>query len=55
MTAKAERKKKPALPKARRVWEISPETRVKPSEKIYRRGKTKKSWVEDIDWFGGVF
>ena len=48
------RKKKPSLPKVRRVWEIRPETRVKPSGKVYNRPKAKKppSWVNDVDWFG---
>jgi hypothetical protein len=46
-------KKKAALPKPRHVWQISPKTRVKPSEKIYSREKgKKKTWADDVDWFG---
>ena len=48
-------KKKPKLPKPRGVWEINPKTRVKPSEKIYKRSeekKKKKTWVDKISWFG---
>lgn len=54
MTAKR-KKKKPTLPKPRHVWEIKPTTRVKPSEKIYRRSEEKKkkpSWMDALDWFG---
>ena len=48
------KKKRPSLPKARHVWEINPKTRVKPSEKSYKRspGKKKKDWVDQLDWFG---
>jgi len=47
------RKKKPALPKIRHTWQIQPTTRVKPSEKIYRRPQQKKkNWTDDIGWFG---
>lgn len=48
------RKKKPVLPKPRRVWKIQPATRVKPSGKIYNRTKSKKrpGWVGKVDWFG---
>ncbi len=53
MTRKT-RKKNPALPKPRHVWQINPKTRAKPSEKIYKRSeeKKKKSWTDEIDWFG---
>lgn len=54
MTAKR-KKKKPSLPKPRHVWEIKPGTRVKPSEKIYRRSDEKKkkpAWIDSLDWFG---
>ncbi len=53
MTAK--KKKKPEIPKPRGVWQINPKTRVTPSAKIYKRSKEKpkkKSWVDDIHWFG---
>ncbi len=49
------RTKKPSLPKVRHTWKIKPQTRVKPSEKIYTRPKEKKklkSWVDDVSWFG---
>jgi len=47
------RKRKPSVPKVRHTWKIKPQTRVKPSEKIYRRTKRKKkSWVDDVGWFG---
>lgn len=49
------KKKKSSLPKARHTWKIKPQTRVKPSEKIYRRSKDKKktrSWVDNVNWFG---
>ena len=49
------KKKKSSLPKIRRTWEIKPETRVKPSEKIYRRSGQKKKtpgWADLVDWFG---
>jgi len=49
------KKKKPGLPKPRGVWEINPKTRIKPSGKVYKRSeekKKKKSWVDDISWFG---
>lgn len=49
------RRKKPALPKVRHTWKIKPQTRVKPSEKIYKRSAQKKkakSWVDDVRWFG---
>ena len=54
MTEKRKKRKAPSSPKPRHVWKIRPETRVKPSQKIYRRGKTKKSWVEDVNWFGDL-
>lgn len=47
-------KKKPSLPKPRKVWAINPKSRVKPSDKIYKRQKAKKkekNWVEELlDW-----
>lgn len=49
------KKGKPSPPQVRHTWKIRPETRVKLSEKIYRRQKEKKkakSWVDDINWFG---
>ncbi|MBI4115334.1 MAG: hypothetical protein HY447_02030 [Candidatus Omnitrophica bacterium] len=49
------KKKKPALPKVRHTWKIKPETRVKPSGKIYHRSGEKKklpTWVNDVDWYG---
>ncbi len=48
------KKKKPSLPKVRRVWKIKPATQVKPSGKIYRRSDEKKkpSWASNVDWFG---
>ncbi len=49
------KKKKSNVPKPRHVWQIKPETRVKPSEKIYRRPKQKRKkprWVDDVDWYG---
>ena len=49
------KKKKPLPPKVRHTWKISPKTRVKPSNKIYRRAndkKKKRSWVDDVSWFG---
>ena len=53
MTAK--KKKRSTLPKPRHTWKIKPQTRVKPSGKIYRRPDEKKkrpSWVNKVDWFG---
>ncbi len=50
-------KKKSGMPKPRNVWEINPKTRVKPSEKVYKRQAEKKkakSWIENICWFGEV-
>jgi len=49
------KKKKPSPPKLRHVWEINPKTRVKASDKAYKRSeekKKKKTWVDEIDWFG---
>lgn len=49
------KKKTPSPPKARHTWKIRPETRVKPSGKIYRRPAQKKKasgWAAWIDWFG---
>ncbi len=49
------KRKKKSLPKPRHVWKINPKTRVKPSKKNYRRSKEKrkkKSWIDDIYWFG---
>ena len=49
------RKPKKTKPKPRGVWKINPKTRVKESAKIYRRSKEKKkkkSWVDEIGWFG---
>ena len=49
------KKKKKALPKPRHVWGINPKTRVKPSDKSYKRSeekKKKKSWLDDLYWFG---
>ena len=49
------KKKITPLPKPRSVWEINPKTRVTPSAKIYKRSaekKKKKSWVDEIRWFG---
>ena len=49
------RPKKLSPPKPRHVWGIHPKTRVKPSEKTYRRPREKKkaqSWIDKIDWFG---
>ncbi len=53
MTAK--KKKEKPLPKPRHVWEINPRERVEPSAKIYKRSeekKKKKTWVDDVSWFG---
>lgn len=45
--------KKPKLPQVRHTWKIKPQSRIKTSAKIYRRTKgKKKSWVDDIGWFG---
>jgi hypothetical protein len=35
-------KKRNPLPKIRRSWKVKPATRVKPSDKLYRRGRRKK-------------
>jgi hypothetical protein len=51
----ARKKKDPTPPKVRHTWKIRPQTRVKPSTKVYRRSseKWKKPiWVDPIDWFG---
>mgnify|MGYP001564342851 CR=1 FL=1 len=48
------RKKKPSAPKPRHVWRINPKTRVKKSEKSYKRGREKKrekSWLDELDLF----
>ena len=53
----AGKKKKARPPKVRHVWKIRPETRVKPSEKIYRRSKEKikkPSGFDKIGWFGEI-
>ena len=50
------KKKKPAeMPKPRHGWAINPKTRVKPSEKVYKRSESKKkarTWIDDVHWFG---
>ena len=50
------KKKRPSpVPKPRHTWKINPETRVKPSEKIYHRPDEKKkqpTWLNELDWFG---
>ena len=49
------KKKKAPLPKPRHGWAINPKTRVKPSEKTYKRSEEKKkekSWTDEISWFG---
>lgn len=52
MTASKKKKKLP-LPKVRHTWKIRPATRVKLSGKIYRRpAQKKKTWVDDVNWFG---
>jgi len=39
------KKKKPKRPKPRHVWGLNPKTRVKTSEKIYKRAREKqKKW-----------
>ncbi|MDD5217138.1 MAG: hypothetical protein PHN49_10365 [Candidatus Omnitrophica bacterium] len=40
MTKKKTRRLSPSKP--RRTWRINPKTRVKPSDKIYRRAKQKQ-------------
>lgn len=48
-------KKKSSLPKPRHVWNIKPQTRIKPSGKIYHRPSEKKkrpSWIDSVDWYG---
>jgi len=43
--------KKKSFPKPRHVWAINPKTRVKPSEKNYRRKtgkKVEKHWVDEL-------
>ncbi|MBI3316658.1 MAG: hypothetical protein HYZ85_01460 [Candidatus Omnitrophica bacterium] len=45
------RKKKRTLPKPRHVWRINPKSRVKDSDKSYKRHREKrkeKSWREEI-------
>ena len=42
-------------PKARRVWNINPKTRVKKSKKTYSRSDERQNIrkiVKKIDWFG---
>lgn len=46
------RKKKKPLPKPRHVWGINPKTRVKPSDKGYRRPAEKKKLSDDIGLAG---
>lgn len=49
------KKKKPSPPKPRHVWKIKPQTRVKPSEKVYHRPSEKKkrpTWIDSVDWYG---
>lgn len=50
----SKKRKMSSLPKVRHTWKIRPETRIKPSGKIYRRekGKKKPLWVNLVDWFG---
>ena len=48
------KKKKPSLPKPRHVWKINPKTRVKASDKSYKRSgekKKEKSWLDELEWF----
>lgn len=42
-----QKKKKPALPKIRRGWNINPKTRVTPSKRKYKRQEEKK---KEKDW-----
>ncbi|MBN1689119.1 MAG: hypothetical protein JW893_08470 [Candidatus Omnitrophica bacterium] len=47
------KKRKSKTPKPRHTWAINPKSRVKPSGKAYQREKgKKKTWVDEIDWFG---
>jgi hypothetical protein len=45
------KKKKKGMPKPRHGWAINPKTRIKPSQKNYRRKISKrieKDWVDEL-------